>query len=309
MRKIFITGVSGLLGSNLAKIYAADNEVFGSYLSHPCTIQGCQTFALDLVDEKAVMPMIAEINPDWIIHCAAMTNIDFCESHRAEALAANVTASEHVARAAEQVNARLTHISTDAFFNGDKASYSEDDEPNPPNYYAETKWLAEQAVQRCASQAQVIRTNIYGWNLQDKLSLAEWFWINLKKGNSIQGFQDVYVNSILVNNLADVLKELIALDDVSGILHVGGGECFNKYDFGCRLADVFGFDKSLIQPVALADSTLKAKRSLRMCLAIDKINNLLIHNKPLALQPSLEWFKDLEQSGYTTELKKGALCA
>jgi len=300
MDKILITGGSGLLGSNLA--FSAPKR-FDTYLichESRVEIDGCTSFALDLRESDATAKKVREIKPDCIIHCAALTNVDYCETHQEEAEALNVDATRNLAAVSSEIGCKLIYISTDSVFDGEKGMYTEQDMPNPLNVYARTKLDGESVAMECDNHT-VARTNIYGWNAQEKLSIAEWFLKNLREGREISGFTDIYFTPILVNNLADALLELYDKDK-SGLYHIAGSERINKYDFGLRLAGVFGLDQSLIQSATSDEIKLTAKRPKDMSLDVGKAEKEL--NTPLlGVEDGLREFKKLEDNGHVSKLK------
>ncbi|GAJ11079.1 unnamed protein product, partial [marine sediment metagenome] len=118
----------------------------------------------------------------------------------------NAIASTFIARQAEQTGAHLIHISTDSVFDGTRGNYNEKDIPNPVNVYAKTKLEAEQKVMSILPAACIVRTVIYGWNYQNKFSLAEWIIHKLSHREKLRAFKDVLFSPILVNDLAEILR-------------------------------------------------------------------------------------------------------
>src|SRR5262249_10037439 len=158
--------------------------------------------------------------PAQIVHCAALTNVDWCEDHPEEANRMNAESSGYLAQLALDIGAHFVHVSTDAVFDGKRMNYVETDQPAPLNVYGYSNQRWEQEVLGRNPSAVVARVNVYGWNAQNKLSLAEWILDQLTKGKSVPGFTDVFFTPILVNDLADVL--FAALDrGLSGIYHIG----------------------------------------------------------------------------------------
>jgi dTDP-4-dehydrorhamnose reductase len=139
------------------------------------------------------------MRPAWIVHCAAATNVDWCESHPVECMRVNAEAAGALARAARSIGARLVYISTDSVFDGVSGGYRETDPVSPVNHYARSKASGESAVLDEIPDALVLRTNIYGWNLQSKHSLAEWALARLEGGEVVPGFRDVSFSPLLVN--------------------------------------------------------------------------------------------------------------
>ena len=126
------------------------------------------------------------------MHCAAATNVDWCEDNPKQAEAINVQATADLAEIAAALNARFVYISTDSVFDGKRGDYAETDEPAPLNVYARSKLAGEQETLRLNAAAIVVRVSIYGWNAQKKESLAEWVLRRLEEGSDVPGFTDVF---------------------------------------------------------------------------------------------------------------------
>ena len=303
MARILITGASGLLGANLLMAARAhQHDVIGFYNQHPITFSGTNTVSIDLTDPKAVQRVVTQHTPDWIVHCAAYTSVDWCEDHETEAWRLHVDASRTLAETACENKARLIYISTDAVYGSEHGNHSEDAETKPVNAYARTKLAGEQAIQTVMPEALIVRTTIYGWNFQPKHSLAEWILSELEAGRSINGFDDVLLSPILVNDLSEAL--LIAMDrDLKGLYNIGGSEACSKYVFAVHLAEVFGLDSALIRCSRIRDVSFRAPRPYNTSMNMDKINRIL--NTLPNVITGLHRFKELRDSGYVTALRRG----
>jgi dTDP-4-dehydrorhamnose reductase len=299
---ILITGASGLLGANLALQWSSqDRPVVALYLRHPIMLPKVESLACDLLDESQTTAVISRLRPQWIIHCAAATNVDWCQNNPEETFRLNVEASRRLAAAAHAVGSRLVHISTDSVFDGTRGRHRESDLPAPLNLYARSKFLGELAVAEQLPSSLIVRTNVYGWNLQKKNSLAEWMLGLLEQGKDVPGFHDVVFSPILVNDLADVLLEMMALR-LEGIFHIGASESCSKYEFGRRLAKVFGLNASLVRPCSISESPLPVQRPLNTSMAIGKAERGLGRALP-RIMDGLQRFKALRQSGFAARLK------
>ena len=300
--RILITGTGGLLGSNIALEAANAHTVFGVDRSCPQNTAAFTPMMADLLDPGAVERVLSEAQPDWVIHCAAQANVDACE--RAPELARELNTelprklAQHVARG----GARLLHVSTDAVFDGQRGEYHEEDATNPINVYAQTKLDAEQAVLDAAPDSIVARINIFGWSPSGKRSLAEFFYNNLKAGNPVKGFTDVFFCPVLVNDIADIFYAMLD-KGLRGLYHVVSSESTSKYNFGLAIAHKCGFDADLITPSSVSEAGLSAERSPRLSLCVDK----LIHDLglvPPALSPGIDRFYTLYQQNYPQMLRE-----
>jgi dTDP-4-dehydrorhamnose reductase len=300
---LLVTGASGLLGVNLLLHgRSIGRKAVGLSNHHRLSIPGVQMHRLDLTDQSAVRQIISDLRPTEIIHCAASTNVDWCESHPQETDQINVQASALLAQLAQECEARFVFVSTDSVFDGKQGNYSEADTPSPINVYAQSKLRAEQEVLRANPSAIVMRVTIYGWNAQSKTSLAEWILLELEAGKSVPGFTDVYFSPLLANDLAEIV--IAALDhELHGLYHIVGSEKVSKYEFARRVASTFSFDPGEIKAVSMREAKLRAPRPSDISLSTEKIQVALGRPMP-DVQTGLNKFLALRKSGYARQLKR-----
>jgi dTDP-4-dehydrorhamnose reductase len=291
---VLIAGASGLLGSNLAMDYSSEYRVIASYYQNKIDIEGCSCLKLDFTSE-----VVLGVKPNVIINCIALTNVDECERDPKKARLVNVETTKNIVKLAKRCSSYLVHISTDSVFDGKKGKYKETSRTNPINVYADTKLESE----KIAKGTCIVRTNIYGWNLLDKMSLAEWILDNLENGKEMNGFTDVYFTPILVNNLGLVIRKLIE-KRYKGVLHVAGSQRTSKYNFAVKIAEVFGLDKKLIKKWSVDDFEFDARRPKSVDLDVGKAEKLL-KTKIFNVKEGLLEFKRLRDSGYVEKLKGG----
>lgn len=268
--RLAVTGASGLLGLNLCLKSAHDHDLTGVVNRRALQDTPFAVLQADLTGTGAVERIIEESKPDYVIHCAAMANVDSCERDPQAARMLNAEVPARLAHICEQKGIGLLHVSTDAVFDGRRGSYTEEDQPNPLSEYARTKLEGEQGVLSNFADALVLRVNFYGFSLSGARSLAEFFLSNLMAGEPVKGFTDVHFCPLYVADLVDVMFAMIA-KDLHGLYHVVSPECLSKYDFGRRIADKFELDGGLIQPVSVNDGNLLAKRSPNLTLRVDKL--------------------------------------
>ncbi len=255
----------------------------------------------DLTDKEAVQELISRFKPAWIVHCAAATDVDRCEEHPLEAKLVNVEMPRRLAVEASRIGAAMVYISTDSIFDGATGNYAEEGTPTPLNVYAQSKLDGEKAVLAELRDALIIRTNIYGWNALNKLSLAEWILSRLASDQPVPGFVDVLFTPILVNHLSDIILDMMGLS-FSGVYHVAGSQSCTKHQFATEVADVFGYDENLIQPVSITSIGLRARRPVNPTLKTDKVCKALDIRLP-DVRSGLVRFKSLRDSGFVSKLK------
>jgi len=144
--RILITGASGLLGINLALETAEQHNVFGQVNRNVIQTSAFTVLKTDLLIPGAVERLFDDVQPDWVIHCAALASLDACEKDPELARELNTEVPRKLAEQCRKGGARLLHVSTDAVFDGKTGGYTESDRPNPLGIYAQTKLQAEYAV-------------------------------------------------------------------------------------------------------------------------------------------------------------------
>jgi dTDP-4-dehydrorhamnose reductase len=299
--RILITGASGLLGLNLALETTRRHTVFGTVNHHDLKTDAFTVIQTDLLAPGAVEHLLESTQPDWVIHCAALANLDACEADPLLAQKLNTdlprTLASHVARS----GARLVHISTDSIFDGLRGDYSEEDIPTPVGVYSRTKMNGELAVNSADPTAIIARVNLFGWSLTGNRSLAEFFFNNLSLGKQVMGFTDVFFCPLLANELAYIFVRMLE-KNLNGLYHVVSSESLSKYDFGVRLAQRFNLDGNLINPTSVTQSGLKATRSPNLTLRSDKLARAIGKSLP-TLSTGLDRLYTLYQQGYPHMLR------
>ncbi len=299
--RLLVTGASGLLGINLCIDAVADFEVIGVVNSRRLAGAPFSQIQADFTQTGSAAQMIEDVRPQWVVHCAALADLDACEKNPDLSWRLNALLPGEVAEACRKVGARLVHISTDAVFDGERGGYCEEDQPNPQSVYARDKWLGEQAVLQANPQAIVARVNFYGWSLLGQRSLAEKFFYTLSAGKGMMGFTDVYFCPLVNRHLAQILLEMLG-KGLEGLYHVFSGECQSKYAFGVALARRFGLDAGLIRPISVQEAGLSARRSPNLTMRVDKLEAALGHAMP-GQEEELEVFYRLYQEGYPQRLR------
>lgn len=302
MTRFLVTGASGLLGLNLAlAVDGKKHQVVGVANTQPFTWVGFKSIQAELTEPGRVESLIEEHKPEVIIHCAAIANVDECETHPDVAERINAQLPGEIAAVAAKHQIKMVQISTDAVFDGETGNYAETAMPHPLSVYALTKRGGETAVLANNANALVARVNFYGWSMAGNRSLAEWFVNNLKAGNAIRGFTDIHFCPMMVLDLTNTLMEAIELD-LKGIYHMVGPQVMSKFDFGQAIAKKFAFDPALVSPASVNDAGLKAARSPNLTLSTQKLVAALGHPLP-DFEGGLQKFYDQYRHGYPEMLK------
>ena len=231
--KVLITGANGQLGHELVRAsIASGHEVVAT--SH-------QT--LDITDESAVELAIRTARPDVVIHAAAWTAVDACESDPEKALLVNGTATKYVADAAHAVGAHVVYISTDYVFDGNKNSpYEEDDAPNPQSVYGASKLAGERALGATDAIVRIAWVcGFYGANMVKTI-------LRLAEQPQLKFVDDQIGNPTFADDAAAMIVRLAA-EKRSGTWHVTNQGDVSWYEFAREVLIAGGFDPDKVAPI------------------------------------------------------------
>lgn len=269
MKKLLITGASGLLGQHLCRHYSSSYEVVGVQNSTPVEIANVKIETIDLGEKMQVQDLISKHRPDFIVHTAALTSVDECELKPDLAYRINVLTTKNLVEAIAGTNAKFIYISTDHIFSGLYADSTEETKTEPLNVYAVTKLQGEDEALKL-SNSIVLRTNFYGGKSARKPSFSSWIYNELSAKKTISMFTDSHFNPVSICGLTENIG-LILKSNLKGIYNFVGAERISKYEFGLKTAEIFNLDKTLIKPALIEDLKLKAPRPKDMSLSIKKI--------------------------------------
>ena len=244
---------------------------------------------LDITDEKQVIDCFHDVKPSIVINCAANTNIDFLEINTTTAYSINGEGARNIAVTCKKSDIRLVHISTDGIFDGINGNYTEEDKPNPINVYAKSKVIGEENIMKNCLNHVIVRTNFYGNHPKGK-SLFNNILSKLKNKEPFTGFNDVIFSPLEVSNLSDIISDVV-FSNYRGILNLSSNETISKYQFCCKMADVFGFDSNLIKKGSVDDVGFIAKRPKNTSLNNTK-SKQFIKSKIIPLEDCLVKIKD-----------------
>ena len=280
-KKVVVTGSNGLLGQKLIKLLVGRNEceVFaisrGKNRMH--SKSGYTYYSIDLTRAEDLEKLLHEIRPDFLVHTAAMTNVDACELNPEECDRMNVEVVENLVRILKPIHTHLIHLSTDFVFSGLKGSfYTEEAEPDPVNHYGLSKLRSEEVLQASGISYAILRTVlVYGLvDGNDRSNVVLWVKNSLEQKKEIRVVTDQLRMPTYAEDLAEACW--LAIDTrATGIFNVSSSELISIYDLALEVADAFGLDKSLIHPVKTDQLSLPAKRPVSTGLDLSRSASVL----------------------------------
>lgn len=265
MKKVLITGSNGLLGQKLIDLYLtkANKQLIATakgVCKHPQKDKLIY-FDLDISNENQVKQVLNEVRPDCVIHTAAMTNVDACETDKEGCDALNVEAVQYMVDACNAIGAHLIHISTDFIFDGSHGPLTEEETPNPLSYYGWSKLKGEQIVLEHSQHYAILRTVLVYGVVSDmsRSNIVLWAKGALEKQNPIKVVNDQFRTPTLAEDLA--LGCFLAEDqNAKGIYNISGKDFMGINQLVERVADFWGYDKSIINTIASDTLNQAAKR-------------------------------------------------
>ena len=261
MKKLLITGISGFLGQYFAR-HKMDWEVHGTYHSTPIQAAGLSSHQADLTNTKERSELLNRVQPDAILHLAALSNPNVCEQKPELSYAINQEVGLAFAKYAATKHIPYVFTSTDLVFKGDDAPYAPADMPAPMMTYGKDKYHAEKAILQQYSEATIARLPLlYGLGAN---FLSNWIQ-KLKNGEKVYAFTDEYRTPTYAADAAAGLLLLLEQKQ-TGIWHLGGKESISRFDFIRLAAKVFALDESQMVPSLQKEVKMPAARPANVSL-------------------------------------------
>lgn len=274
--KILIIGANGFTGRRILNDLSNQNR---RYTVTGCSLRkdilpgnGYHFIRADIRNKEEVEALFRTVQPDVVINTSALSVPDYCETHHEEAWATNVTAVEHLANYSEKYNSKLIHLSTDFVFSGrTDCLYTEDDAPNPVNYYGITKLEGEKRVASLCSKYAIVRVVVvYGKALPGQHGNVLQLVANkLRAGEPIRVVTDQWRTPTFVGDISNGVEKLMYHTD-NGIFHICGSEYLSIAQIAYRVAKYLNLDGTLIQPVSTEEMGEKTPRPRFSGLSIEK---------------------------------------
>ena len=279
MKKVLVIGKNGMLGTELYEIL--NNNA--SYI-----IKGTTLEDLDICNQSQVIEIVSDFEPNYIINCAAYTNVDACESNTELANNINGYAIKNLAEAANSVNATLIQISTDYVFNGNlplDQIYTEDMETEPVNAYGVSKLIGEENA-KIAKKYYILRT---AWLYGNGKNFVRTMLNLSKTHDEINVVSDQFGSPTSTTTLCEIIEQILEKEPKYGIYHATNEGFISWYDFAKKIFEIKNINIK-VNPILSKDYPTPAKRPFNSKLSKEKLHNTGIFPKDyeIALRKYLE---------------------
>jgi dTDP-4-dehydrorhamnose reductase len=287
-KRILITGANGLVGQKILQVLNEENKAsFQQRKAPPYDIMAISKSApkfpelwltaldfqlIDITNVSLVEDCILSFKPHFIIHSAAITKVEDCEINPELAKLTNIEATRFLREAATKINAFFLYLSTDFVFEGNQnGRYSEEDMPNPVNYYGKTKLEAEELIQKSSLEWAIVRTClVYGVTPEmSRSNIVLWVKNSLEQHKNIKVVADQWRTPTLAEDLANACVSILKRR-AKGIYHISGEEFITPYHFALLAAKLYGLDEKLISPTDASQFKEVGTRPLKTGFTISK---------------------------------------
>ncbi len=265
-----------MLGRRLCEIVPDKWRIYGVVNTWNSAATIDRTIKTDLTNPADIERLFQTVKPDAMIHAAAATNSNYCQTNKSTARKINVEATSELAGRCSDRSIPFVFTSTDLVFDGENAPYREEDPPSPLSDYGEQKALAEENIRRLYPEAVICRLSLlFGFASGNFFSTMI---DDLKQGKRIRLFTDEYRTQLNVDTAARILAR--ALENISGTFHIGGAESVSRYDFGVLAAKIFGIETGSLVPCLQKDVPMAAPRPKDVSLDSSKARSAMNFNPP-----------------------------
>lgn len=277
-QKVLILGSAGFLGNFLFENLQNDFEVFGTY-NRVKTLTNSNLYKCDVFNTQKLSDIITEIEPDIVINCVGLANVDYCELNPESAWSLNTYVPYAVMELCKKLKIKNVQISTDHFTNLKQTPIREDEKLFAVNQYGKSKLFAEKFITKSYDNSLIIRSNFLGFSVKPNSSFLSWAYESLFQGKKIMGFADIIFTPVSLRVLANVISKLI-LSERFGTYNVSSSESITKFDLLIQLCKIWGFSTSNVIECTLESAALTALRPSDMSLNNSKICNELGYLMP-----------------------------
>ena len=270
MKRYLILGASGLLGMKLLNhFHQSHGTFFGNKL------EGVKkTSFLDINNIESLRALLRKVQPEVVINCIGMTNVDLCEQLPEQCWELNCWQPYLVAQECRARSIKYVHVSTDHFLNLSGVKLKEHDIPTALNQYGLSKLNAEKFVLLANKESLIIRSNFFHFNLNTPRTFLDILVQNIRNKKTSYSFSDVVFTPVSTFLLAMYIEKLLDID-FSGIINISSSETLSKFEFHDAVLKEINTFTGFHLPALLDSTKLQASRPSYMALDNNLLENLL----------------------------------
>jgi dTDP-4-dehydrorhamnose reductase len=255
---ILVFGYNGNLGGRLIASQFKNHR----FISRSEIEKYLGKLKLDVMEFSQLDSILNFFNPDVVINCAGISDVEYCELNSEHCKLVNMVAPTVISDLTKKRGIKLVHISTDHFLSKETNLRDEDCTYFATNIYGYSKLNADLQIQRYNKDALIIRTNFFGYG---RNNLVKWAIDKVDRNETLDGFIDISFNPVSIGYLCHAIESLLNCN-ASGILNVTSDESITKYSFLSMVARAYSRKEISINKIKASDKKLNAVRPGDMAL-------------------------------------------
>jgi dTDP-4-dehydrorhamnose reductase len=263
---------SGPMGNAIFQTLSKGNDVKRACdKESPSPASGCITY--DIKNSTDIAHLVKQVNPEKIVLAEEISDIEYCEKNRLDAMEFNTRGIRFFVEAAAPIASKIIYISSAYVFDGRKSGglYTEYDHVNPLNVYGETKLMGEVAVDKAADHLTFRKGEVYG-NYHD--NFVSYVVDSLSFGKKLELARDMYFSPIYIDDAAAAVS-LLTRENMSGPYNIAGPERISHYEMGLRIANVFNLNEDLLVPLSMDEIGYTLRMPKDLSLDISRIGMMI----------------------------------
>lgn len=263
------------MGYHLLRVAKYKYELFGITHSSKVELEGASLHNCDITNYVQLGNLIEDIEPDAVIHAAALSNTAVCEKDPELSFRVNVEASVNLAGMCNDLSIPFLFTSTDLVFDGKQGNYNEEDNVSPLSVYGKHKAMAETRIAEVYPQATIVRLPLMFGALE--ASQHNFFGQTINRLRNVQNvtlFEDEYRSVCGARSIAEGLLQLVEVYKLPRIIHLAGLRSISRFEFGLLLAEAFRLNSSLLLPCKQEDIPSLSPRPKDVSMDITLAQNL-----------------------------------
>jgi len=269
--RVLVLGSSGLLGSRVYEALSNKVETYGTYLRSTVK-KSPNIYELDATNYTDLNTLIKKIQPNRIINCLGLTDVEVCDKRPEASWKLNAEIPVQISRLAQEISAQFIHISTDHYYSSLEEPRDESVPMKPINQYGFAKFAAENFILFENSDALIMRTNFFGISRKVNKSILNFAMTALNDNKSLDGFSDVFFTPVGISDIARFLHSDQSLL-VTGLLNFASSDPISKYEFLKLIAQILGHSDELVRDASIRDSKLTVPRPNYLALNPNRLIN------------------------------------